>query len=78
MIEFFFVDGYDEMDPDLGQTALKNQVVGLLKAVSYLKGSLFIVCTLCPFLYSFLYFLCYTVPLIIINSLIVILELLLG
>lgn len=30
------------MDPELSQASVKNQIVGLLKAVSYLKGEFFL------------------------------------
>lgn len=40
-INKFLSDGYDEMDPELSQASVKNQIVGLLKAVSYLKGEFF-------------------------------------
>ena len=32
------VDGFDRVDPNESSTALKNQLVGLLQAVGYLKG----------------------------------------
>jgi hypothetical protein len=34
----FCADGFDRVDPNDSSTALKNQVVGLLQAVGYLKG----------------------------------------
>ncbi len=36
---FFNIDGLDHMNPNAPATDLKNQMVGLLQAVSYLKGT---------------------------------------
>lgn len=52
---FLRLYGYDEMDQEAGAASFKNQVVGLLQAVRYLK-----------------------VPLIVVNILIIVIELLLG
>jgi hypothetical protein len=35
---FFPLDGYDQVDMNSDATGLKNQAVGLLQAVGYLKG----------------------------------------
>ncbi len=41
MIRFLFVaDGLAEVDPSLSMNNPKNQAVGLLQAVRYLKGKL--------------------------------------
>jgi outer membrane cobalamin receptor len=36
---FLLIDGLDQMNPNAPATDLKNQMVGLLQAVSYLKGN---------------------------------------
>ena len=40
---YVYVDGFDRVDPNESSTALKNQLVGLLQAVGYLKGE-FVYC----------------------------------
>lgn len=47
--------GYDRMDPSGGTASIKNQIVGFLGAVSYLK-----------------------IPLIIVNSLVILIEIVAG
>lgn len=70
------VDGLAEIDPTVSMNSPKNQAIGLLQAVRYLKGTSTVrcrhrICTHRTVSVS-------VGPLIIINVLIILLELLLG
>jgi hypothetical protein len=80
-------DGYDKVDTMGGQSssAFKNQIVGLLQAVKYLKGRTYSVLQLNLALKTLLFsmhsddnFLPSAVPLIAINLLVIIIEMIAG
>jgi len=74
------IDGLNEVDHSEPATSLKNQAAGLLQAVKYLKGFYILQHF---FVYSFTTIiltlsLFVTAPLVVINVLVILLELLIG
>lgn len=68
-------DGYDQVDHSIDGNALKNQMVGLLQAVSYLKGKTTTILNEQLFLLISLIIL---VPLIGVDILVILIEILAG